>query len=464
MKFIITLMLSLGFYSLFGQNIEVNSPELAASELQKDLLFWRSKLEKKHPLIYLYRTKNEVDSIFDTSYNLLSNGASEREFYLLLLRISSFIGDGHNGIIPTQSLVNEVTHADKLIPLEIGLSEGKLIINKNLSHSKTRLEGKQLFSINGVNHNNIIDELRSIAPREGLTPLYKAKIDHLFRFYYHLTFGIYDTYEIEYLDHNTIRRETVVGCSLDTIRSRNRDSKTPEDSNPLQFRIIDSLNTAVLTIESFDQNFLKKQYNIKFKKEIKNSFSILKEKQVKSLIIDLRGNNGGNPEFAVDILEQVLREPFELVAECRVVVSKSSEDFYDRTRKKWYPRYGLGSRKPRKAPFSGNIFVLIDESSFSTTVMLSRALKHYNRATLVGNETGGNPIVMGGYYIRTSWKLPNSKITVMPSSLCTIDDDIEKNSGRGILPDITPQEGADALHFTLDMIRKKLPTTKPKPH
>lgn len=76
----------------------------------------------------------------------------------------------------------------------------------------------------------------------------------------------------------------------------------------------------------------------------------------------------------------------------------------------------------------------MNEGTFSAGVIFASVLKKYNRAVFIGNETGGNPIIMAGYLINTSWKLPNTKIQISPGTLCTIYDDLNLNQGRGLVP------------------------------
>jgi len=93
-------------------------------------------------------------------------------------------------------------------------------------------------------------------------------------------------------------------------------------------------------------------------------------------------------------------------------------------------------------------------------VIFSSVLRNNNRAIFVGNETGGNPIVMAGYLIKTSWKLPNTKIQIGIGSLCRIYGDLSLNQGRGLVPDFIIKTTAEDilslkdrhLNYTLKLI------------
>ena len=106
--------------------------------------------------------------------------------------------------------------------------------------------------------------------------------------------------------------------------------------------------------------------------------------------------------------------------------------------------------------------MLINESTFSAGVILASTLKRENRATFIGTETGGNPVIMSGFFMRSTWQLPNTRIQITPATLATIYNPIELNTGRGLIPDhiieLTPEQLALSedvyLNYTLDLIKK----------
>lgn len=110
------------------------------------------------------------------------------------------------------------------------------------------------------------------------------------------------------------------------------------------------------------------------------------------------------------------------------------------TRKDKYGNFYIKSpiRKPVKLKsnkFEGNLYVLINGGSFSAPSILSANLKNINRATFVGEETGGayNSTVAGTLPILT---LPYSKLRfrvgLQDIGVIKKTDTI----GRGIFPDV----------------------------
>lgn len=116
---------------------------------------------------------------------------------------------------------------------------------------------------------------------------------------------------------------------------------------------------------------------------------------------------------------------------------------------------------PSKRPFMGDISVIINRGSFSTTSDFA-ALTHFNdRATFVGEETGGS------YAGNTSnftflMTLPNTKIRINIPVARYQTNVTPESFGRGIIPDISVQYSIDDylngvdkdLETILSIIRK----------
>ncbi|MBK9632072.1 MAG: hypothetical protein IPO62_13580 [Saprospiraceae bacterium] len=432
-----TLFFNFILYSIMGlaQSDGVNFKIFPIHELKEDFNFWRERIEKKHPLLYLYQPKRKIDRCFDSLYQEINRPMTEIEFMNLLTPATALIQDGHNHITPSETALDQIRKYKYLLPLELKFINERLFVIQDLSSSEESLTGLDITSINSVTSQEMFLKFLANMARDGNNYQYPiANINKSFRYYFHTHFGFTNEYLITYLNKkNKENTCSIPGKSLDSIQKvkllrypKAEDTK----ASGLKFNIIDSIQTAVLSINTFSPH----KSNRRFKKEITNYFKEIKIKKIANLIIDLRDNGGGNPNLVKFILQHLFDHPFEQAKECRVVKHRLKENFSERTKKRWYPWYGIGTFKPKKNNFKGNIFVLVNEGTFSAGVIFASVLKKYNRAVFIGNETGGNPIIMAGYLINTSWKLPNTKIQISPGTLCTIYDDLNLNQGRGLVP------------------------------
>ena len=184
--------------------------------------------------------------------------------------------------------------------------------------------------------------------------------------------------------------------------------------------------------------------------EIKKTIKELKEqKEIKSIVFDLRGNPGGLLDIAVDICDKFL--PHDLL-----VVSTRGRD--ESSEKKYYSK---------EEPIVGKdvkIILLINGGSASASEIVAGALQDHDRAVILGTKSFGKGLVqtITPLTYNTSLKITTAKYYT-PSGRCIqkidysenndviVDDSISQNtefltdnkrevySKGGITPDTTVQ-------------------------
>jgi carboxyl-terminal processing protease len=110
-----------------------------------------------------------------------------------------------------------------------------------------------------------------------------------------------------------------------------------------------------------------------------------KEESVKRLILDLRGNQGGYFQAAIDIVDEF----FE--ANHTLVYTKSfskGEEFFRSTSN------GLFKK--------GKLLVLVDEMSASSSEIIAGAIQDMGRGLIVGKQTYGKALVQRDYFLKDS--------------------------------------------------------------
>ena len=415
-----------------------SEPTFPVDQLQEDLSFWRNRLETKHPLIYLYRTKAAVDQFFDSLNTAIDHPMTEIEFFKLVAPVSWFLCDGHNTILPSVAIMNDMRKTKLLLPFDLKYFDGRLYVVRNLSDNLDIKDGDEVTAINGVDVDQMREQILHLVPKEGNNDqLGIGVLNDLFRFYYHILYGFSDKQQLTLHYSDDSQKEfSISSRNLSDIRATRtlRYPKSRRVPRGIHFEELDGGKNALLTISSFDQATLKRS-NQRFRSEIRKIFRQMKKANTHNLILDLRDNHGGNPDFVKVLLKHLFDHRFEQAREFRVVDNPGAEEFYDRTKKKWLPWFGIGKFSPAHTHFDGEIIVLHDENTFSAGVEVLSVLRKYERATFLGTESGGNPVVMGGFIVKTDWELPNSKLQFSSGTHCTLYEELEENTGRGILPD-----------------------------
>ena len=110
--------------------------------------------------------------------------------------------------------------------------------------------------------------------------------------------------------------------------------------------------------------------------EFKTGLTHLKEKGIKSLVIDLRDNGGGYLEQAVAIADEFLTDKQLIVF---------TKDKNETTEKTFATKTGSFE--------NGKLFVLINENSASASEILAGAIQDNDRGTIVGRRSFGKGLV-----------------------------------------------------------------------
>lgn len=240
---------------------------------------------------------------------------------------------------------------------------------------------------------------------------------------------------------------------------------------------IDSLNTAVLTINTFNLDVEK------FQSTLKKIFKRIKQRKSANLVVDIRQNEGGYPLNVINAFSYLASRPFKQRLSSEVVTSTLPEKHYSQnlvngyTYETFFKKYYKNAEKnenkwllmkdeneaimiPSKNRFAGKIYVLIGGKTFSAGSSLALFCKNEG-IKLIGEETGG------GYYTQTGgypiiYTLPNSEIKILipfvKINRFVTDKTIKK--GRGIVPDnevhLTVQDLIQRRDSQLDYVLKQI--------
>jgi len=137
-------------------SIQLNAQEVLFSkeQIQNDIIFLEQQLQKFHPNLYIYTSKEEVNRSFQQLKNSIPDGLSKTQSYTIISSTCSIIKDGHYIVQPDKQTLNQFYTTSKLLPLDIYWIEENAYIIRN--YSDTDIErGSKVLSINGIEVNKL---------------------------------------------------------------------------------------------------------------------------------------------------------------------------------------------------------------------------------------------------------------------------------------------------------------------
>jgi C-terminal processing protease CtpA/Prc len=468
----------------------------SVKELKEDFAVLKRVLVELHPGLYRYNTPAEMEKKFDAFEAKLNEPLTDSEFFKLFAQMISEVKCYHtypNPLSQTDEIKNGLLNRRNYFPFYFQMIGRKMIITENAS-SKNLSRGSKITKINGVPTGEVIEQLLTATYADGKGTIehrlktleqkrFDAETDSIFDMIFPLFFPPKDdVYKIEAVDFKTKKKTEFEVLAMTkaerTEEMAKRYGKAPNYEDGWKFEILDD-KTAYLKMDHFQT------WRLSFKIEpfLADAFAQLRAKNIKNLIIDIRGSGGG--------YDGVYRETFRYLAK-KPLPCNSGTKFYFNTPKadedllkyasSWDPSFkenlakGYPESMYRKADnglleliddsdpckpyqpyennFHGKTYLLVSSKNASAAFTLPFYAKKYNLATLVGQETGGNLRGFNGS-LYLSIVLPNSKFEFDISLLASVIDPNAEDSG--VIPDVYVKQQPEDVGNNFD---RELETAK----
>jgi C-terminal processing protease CtpA/Prc len=445
MKFRLLLLIVL-FLSKNG--FAQNKPQLFSQSVKEDLDYLYKSLQSTHYNLFAFQSKESYDSLYNQlKLSIPIDSLTVLQTVTYFQKLVSFANTGHCEIdFPAQSYIDYAYTGGTVFPLELAFENNKAFVRKNFSTDLQIQIGDELLAIDGMPINEVLQQLYPFVSAERLY-FKNAKIE--FTSFPRLLFqlnGKKDSWIIQTKNKdNQISKVEVKAVSvIDYETNRNGEVVNPQKKIQL-YGDIAYLNTGQFGSNEADGEMV-------FKKYIDSAFSVIKEKSVKHLIIDLRNNPGGHNDYSDYLISYFAHKPFKWYSEFSVKTSKilkeqillqaDTTDKYSRailsnTNGKVFnydfPKYTPVENSKR---FKGKVYVLINRQTYSMAAVSAALIQDYKFGKIVGEETGDVPTL---YASQFSYTLPQTGILVkVPKSYIVRVNGSKKL--EGVKPDIYIQD------------------------
>jgi len=334
-----------------------------AKELREDFLQFRGHIEEVHPYPYAFTSRESFDASFRARYKEIDGPMSLREFYCLLAPLKGMIGDGHAHLDYPEEYRRTVQNHK--FPLILSFLQDGCFVRKDLHEEPSLPLFSEILSIDGIGIESIEETLRSEIGADGHNRFFKkSALENCFQYYYANHYGAPMEFRIEYRapGSDDIWEVVIPAIPCAGINYSNRESRD------LDVQVFPDRDTAVLTIDSFSYYGDRNKIFFDF---VDDAFTRINEGGIGNVVLDLRGNGGGDPFCASYLWAYIENEP---------------QPYFS----KQYGKYAELAKPIKRAvfPFGGRLFILTDGSNFSTTGHFCVLVRYYGRAVFVGTETG----------------------------------------------------------------------------
>jgi C-terminal processing protease CtpA/Prc len=388
--FVLFLLITFCFTSNAQQSNNIALKKYSEEELIQDYNYFKVLLTKCHPGLTRYTTADSMEYWFNYYRTQISDSMTQRQFRKIMNKPIEKIKCGHTGTTYSAALSRYLAKTKfKLLPIDVAVNNRKLYIIKNNSADTTLRVLDEIASINGHSVQQMLTTFDSYMSADGNILTGKENIfnSNFARFYR----GLVDTAITQVIETKSLKNSVITHTVTCVVP---KDEPSTSESQQTLTYLHDSI--AILDLNSFA--------GYSQRKFISKTFKELNEKKINNLVLDLRDNGGGQVLTALQVLSYLLPQPTMLEARRNnkiipfygymrgKLMIKLSNKALNQTKHKTidslYYAY-LPIRKAKNNFYKGKLFVLVNGGSFSASVITAAYLKRYERATIIGQETGG---------------------------------------------------------------------------
>ncbi|QIL40346.1 hypothetical protein G7074_14405 [Pedobacter sp. HDW13] len=435
---------------------------LTVNHMHGDLAVLWGAIKELHPGYGFYTPATQLKQAYQNVYNSLKRPLSESEFIDAVYPFLCQLRCGHTQLKHAASFKPSGDKKVPHLPFHVLVQQHRVWIT---GHQVQELHaGDEIITMNGIPVSEMIDHGFNLYCGDGYNETFKE-----------LFLSEYDGFEdvcnkyFHWQPPYTLNLRTAKG-GLKTVKLIANDAKIPAETQ----KTVDNFAgwTVAGEIENSRLRFQKNKSTAWFQVSpfaytdtvvYEKAFALIKRKDIRNLVLDLRHNTGGDIRVAIRLLSYLADADYNIVADVKSRFADPASSQFARyfdagitsgfklgfkagaKAGNWHhitvtPEFGqlYGPFKLAKTNhFDGNLIVLIDGATFSSGALFTAALKAQNKnVKFIGRETAGSEEGCNGMTVQRL-TLPNSKIVVDFPWMRVVSVAKNASRGRGIMPNYT---------------------------
>lgn len=389
---------------------------LSPGAMRADIALLRDAYQTLHPGLYRYGTPGETAARFDALADRCAAPRTLAAFYLDLSRLLATVRCGHsyaNFYNQKKAVRQALFDGGGRVPLQFVWLGGEMVVSAD-PYGTGIAPGSVIEAIDGRPARAILAALMPFARADGHNDAKRRRLLSVrgddgyetFDVFHALLFGDRDRYRLRVRDPAGRHRSLTVAAISLAERQAKRIAGDERGDQPI-WTIARRGNAAILTMPSwalYDSTW-------NWQSWLDARIDALVADRVATLVIDLRGNEGGedcgNAVIARIADRPVLLDPARRLVRYQELPKRFAPyaDTWDRS----FDQLGVGAPRydarffelagtgrdgaviaPKGPRFAGRVSVLIGPQNSSATFAFAQAVRRERLGTLIGEPTGGN--------------------------------------------------------------------------
>jgi len=465
--FLPKIPLALVLISLFAHPVTTHGAEdppsngpvvYSAESVREDLAFLYYTLEASIYDLFINTSKADYDRAFKQAMESITGPMTYLEVSRLVRPFVVLAGFSHcTSYFPSEAYEQFGQNGGRFIPFEISFWQGKVLIRRNFSDNKQLEVGDEILAVNNAGMEQLLDKIYAYKQGEN-SYVKKALMEtRSLRNLWWLAFGEFSSGTVRIRKPDGLQVTTKVeGLTLEQLEKRSQANESPsvmksgrsfEFINDVAYlRPGEFLNAGTDDISDISKH--ETFNNEEFLEFIGSAFTEIADRQPRYLILDLRGNYGGDNSFSDPMIAYFADKPFQIASKFSVRTSQVTKAFWvgvdipelaDTKHKIMTLEDGarfeieLNTVQPRNGDlaFKGEVITLINRFTFSNAASVAAIIQDYDFGILVGEETGDTPSSCGAIH---TFELPNTGMGIVFPKGCMVRPSGDP-SLRGVIPD-----------------------------
>ena len=373
-------------------------------ELREDVETIRRAIHYLHPDAYRYLPKAALDQRVDSLCAALSVPTTTTEFMLMLGPVVQALGDAHTFVDLPTATAERLHRTTPLLPLRIRVMNGQGYIEEELMGFRSIPSGQRIRSIDGISMERMLSELGALVRTDGHDDIFVTRmVERDFMYLHALRYGHRPQHTIEHeAKDGTVTSTVLRSLTGEEIASSYRPATAR--LRPWRLEPFGDEQAAWITCRTLDADTLQ-AYDIDATRMVDMFLQEVRSKELRTLVIDVRGAGGADLGMAEALFSMIGTEPYRVVREIAMrqpgslpdggpvdYASLDAASVPEGDRAITIPADDprLAMTPPYSKAFLGKVYVVCDGLTRDAGAAFVMLAKRSGRARIVGEEVGSN--------------------------------------------------------------------------